>query len=300
MTQHTSTSALVAIAAALLLAGTACHAAGRTFDRTVAADPHGTVEISSVSGKLRIIGWDKPEVAVHALLDAGVERVDVHTDKDRTVIKVVVPRMSFRDADAALEVHVPKESEVQATAVSADLTSSQVLGPQSLKTVSGELRAELTADFEAKTVSGDMRLRGTRKPAEVRVSTVSGDITLDRAAGEVEATSVSGDVRLEVDPARGIRMHSTSGDLTFRGVLTHDATLEAETVSGDVSLHSGGQAGYEYEVSSFSGDIGNCFGRDAESTSRYGPGTRLSGTLGEGKARLRVKSMSGDVDICDR
>ncbi len=292
---------VAAVALVLLAAGSACHAASGAFDQSVAADARGTVEISNVSGKITVIGWDKPEVAVHAMLGGGVDRVDVSTSKGRTVVKVVLPHMSLRDGDADLEVHVPSQSEVQATAVSADLDTSHLIGVQRLKTVSGDLRAELTnAAFEAKTVSGEMRLRGTGQPADIRISTVSGDITLDHGAGDVEATSVSGDIRLEMEPARGVRLHSTSGDLTFRGALTADATVEAETVSGDVTLRSRAQSGFEYEATSFSGDIGNCFGKDAESTSRHGPGTRLSGTVGDGKARMRVKSMSGDVEICDR
>jgi DUF4097 and DUF4098 domain-containing protein YvlB len=295
----------LAAAAALLAAAATCGAAEGAFDRTVAADPRGMVEISNVAGKLEIIGWDKPEVSVHATLGSGVERVDVTSSKGRTVVKVVLPNMSFRDGDADLQVHVPSQSEVQATAVSADLETSKLVGEQRLKTVSGELRAEFGAadgaDFEAKTVSGDMKLRGTAtQPGSIRLGTVSGDITLDGGAGEIEATSVSGDVHLEMTMARGVRLHSTSGDLTFRGGLSPDATIEAETVSGDVTLRPRAQGGFEYEASSFSGAIGNCFGKQAESTSQHGPGSRLNGTAGEGKGRIRVKTMSGDVELCDR
>jgi DUF4097 and DUF4098 domain-containing protein YvlB len=298
---RTGYTSVLPIVTLLLGASAACNAADSTFDRTVPADPRGVVEVSNVAGKVTVMGWDKPEVAVHAVLGEGVTRVDVTQSKGRTVVKVVLPRMSSHGGDADLQVRVPNQSEVQATAVSADLETSKVLGVQRLKTVSGDLRAELSGtEFEAKTVSGDMRLRGSAQKGDVRVSTVSGNITLDRGAGDIEAESVSGDVRLEVDPASGVRMHSTSGDITFRGQLDDTATLEAETVSGDVTLRSRAQTGYEYEVSSFSGDIGNCFGKEAESVSRHGPGTRLNGTLGNGKARVRVKSMSGDVQICDR
>jgi hypothetical protein len=40
----------------------------------------------------------------------------------------------------------------------------------------------------------------------------------------------------------------------------------------------------------------------AERVSRYGPGMRLSGVQGKegsGESRVRVKSMNGDVDLCD-
>jgi DUF4097 and DUF4098 domain-containing protein YvlB len=295
----------IAAAALLLLAAARAGHAADSFDRTVAADPRGMVEISNVAGKLVIVGWDKPEVAVHARLGPGVDRVDVTSTKGRTVVKVVLPGMSFHDGDADIEVHVPSQSEVQASAVSADLETSKLVGEQRLKTVSGALRAEFGAaggaDFEAKTVSGDMRLRGTAaQPGGIRLGTVSGDITLNGGAGEIEATSVSGDVHLEMEMAHGVRLHSTSGDLSFRGGLSPDATIEAETVSGDVTLRPRAQGGFEYEASSFSGAIGNCFGKDAEATSRHGPGSRLNGSTGEGKGRVRVKTMSGDIELCDK
>jgi DUF4097 and DUF4098 domain-containing protein YvlB len=300
MTMSISKSVLP-IVALLFGASAACNAAGSTFDRTVPAEANGVVEISNVAGKVTVIGWDKSEISVHALLEEGVTRVDVTQSKGRTVVKVVLPRMSMSDGEADLQVRVPNMSEVQANAVSADLQTSRLLGPQRLQTVSGDLRADIGgANFEAKTVSGDMKLRGNEQKADMRISSVSGDITLDRGAGDIEAESVSGTVRLELDPAGSVRMHSTSGDLDFRGMLDDNATLEAETVSGDVTLRSKGKSGYQYEASSFSGDIGNCFGKEAESVSRHGPGSRLNGTFGDGKGRLRVKSMSGDVQICDR
>jgi DUF4097 and DUF4098 domain-containing protein YvlB len=293
----------IMVAALLLATGTAAGAAERVFDRTVPADARGVVEITNVSGRISVTGWDRPEVKVHGTLDEDVERVDVTTTSNgRTVIKVILPKMSFRsDGDADLEVQVPSQSEVQVSAVSADLETAKLAGSQRLQTVSGELRAELgAANFEAKTVSGDMRLRGSAQPISIRVSTVSGDIVLDHGAGEIDAESVSGDVRLDMDPARGVRMRSTSGDLVFRGALLDNTTVEAETVSGDVSLRPRAKGGLEYEASAFSGDISNCFGKEAEDVSKHGPGTRLMGKIGDGKSRLRVKSMSGDVDLCDR
>ena len=289
------------LALTLLAAATACNAADRDFAKTVPADARGTVEVSNVSGRVSIVGWDRPEVEVKAKLGAGVERVDVISDRGRTLIKVVLPRMSMRNGDAELDVHVPLQSELEVTAVSADLDTSQLRGTQRLKSVSGDIRAELTAaDFEAKTVSGDIKVRGNAQEADVRVSTVSGDLVVERSAGAIDATTVSGDLRVELDPARGARLHTTSGDITFRGALTRGASLEAETISGDVVLKARGEAGYDYEATSFSGDLDNCFGKEAENTSRHGPGTRLNGSVGAGSARVRVRTMSGDVELCDR
>jgi hypothetical protein len=34
--------------------------------------------------------------------------------------------------------------------------------------------------------------------------------------------------------------------------------------------------------------------------SKYGPGSRLQTTRGQGAARIRVRSTSGDVNLCDK
>jgi DUF4097 and DUF4098 domain-containing protein YvlB len=292
------TPALVAVLS--LMAASVCAAADRNFERTVSADPKGSVRVSNVSGTVSVSGWDKQQVEVKGRLSGNVERVDVLSDKGRTTIRVVVPRNMTGDGEADLEIRVPSGSDVDVSAVSADVDVSRVTGPQRLTTVSGEIRSEFAQNLEGKTVSGDMRLKGDGKTGELHLSSVSGDIALERGAGELDATSVSGDLVLELGAATSARLRTTSGNMTLRGALARDGSVEADTISGDVTLHLKADAGYAYEASSFSGDIGNCFGAHAERVSAHGPGSRLMGSMGDGKGRIRVKSMSGDVALCDR
>jgi hypothetical protein len=285
-----------------LCASPASHAWGDTvFDRTVAAQPQGVVEISEVSGAIDVSGWDRAEVSVHAELSEGVERVDVTSEGGRTVVKVVFRGSGSHHGEAHLHVRIPKNSELDVSAVSADVTSSGVLGVQRLSAVSGDVTAELAgSDLELKTVSGDVKLKGHGEPARLSVTTVSGDVTLEHGGGDFEASTVSGEFTVSLDGARSVRTHSTSGDLHFDGKLARDATFEASTVSGDLNVRATAVGGYAYEVSSFSGDISDCFDAKIERTSKYGPGKSLQGTRGEGAAHVRLKTMSGDVQLCDR
>jgi DUF4097 and DUF4098 domain-containing protein YvlB len=290
----------VLVGSLLLVIAAVSHAADRDFEQTVKADLHGSVRVSNVSGKVLVTGWNQPEVQVKARLYGDAERVDVFSDKGRTTIKVVLARSAFRGGEADLEIRVPEQSDIDVSAVSADVETQRLLGPQRLTTVSGEIRAEFAKDFEGKTVSGDLRLRGRSAAGDVRISSVSGDVFLERAGGDVEVTSTSGDLLLDVASVSMVRTRTTSGDLSLRGVLASGGSVEADTISGDVTVRVKPEGGFQYEATSFSGAIGNCFGRHAEATSAHGPGTRLIGTAGEGHGRVRVKSMSGDVAICDR
>jgi DUF4097 and DUF4098 domain-containing protein YvlB len=286
----------------VLMAGVAVSAADdRTFDRVVPAQPRGVVELSNVSGKIEVSGWDRSEVSVHAELGSGAERVEMSSEGGRTSIKVLVPHSSSHSGETVLQVKVPKESELDVSAVSADVTTTNVLGMQRLSTVSGEVSAELAgADLELKTVSGDVRLKGHGQPARLHVSTVSGDVRLEHGAGELEASTVNGTLSVSLDSARSLRARTTSGDLRFVGKLTRGAELEATSVSGDLNVRASADGGFTYEVSSFSGDVSDCFNVSPERTSKYGPGTRLGGTRGDGAGHVRLKTMSGDVQLCDR
>ena len=281
----------------LAAAGTAN--AGTRFDRTVAAEAKGVVDISNTSGKVEVAGWDRNEVAVHGDLEEGVERVDVNTEGDHTIVKVVLRQHNSDDGDAILRIQVPRASELHLSTVSADQRIGGVSGVQRLNAVSGEVITEIAAaDLEVKTVSGDVHIKGHGDPARLHVSTVSGDVRLERGAGELEANSVSGNFVVSFDTTRAVHARTTSGDFHFEGKLARGASFDVTSVSGDLNVRAPAEGGYAYDASSFSGDITDCFNAHPD---KDGPvGHSLSGSRGEGGGHLRLRTMSGDIQLCDR
>jgi DUF4097 and DUF4098 domain-containing protein YvlB len=291
--------------AGLLLTGQAC--AGET-EQTVNADPHGTVEISNVSGQVRVAGWDRSEVHVQGHLGTGVERIDVTSQSGRTLVKVVLPHHSiFGDGNADLTVQVPRDSRIEVSSVSADVSVTGVTGALRLGSVSGAVSADIAgSDVDAKTVSGEVQLRGSSQlasrsgsRARLHLSTVSGDLRLTHGAGEIDARTVSGTLDVQADGAHAVRMRSTTGSVRFDGALLSGASLDAESLSGGLQVRARSESGYDYEASSFSGSIEDCFNVEATHTSRYTPGTRLSGTRGSGGGQITLKTLSGTVELCD-
>ena len=123
-----------------------------------------------------------------------------------------------------------------------------------------------------------------------------------RLFGRLEPADSSADGH---NPLCGDRLHITVrldgdvvSDLRFEGKLTRDASFEATSVSGDMKVRAPAEGGYSYDLSSFSGDIENCFG--ARSDKSGAVGHSLSGTLGAGAGHVRLKTMSGDIELCDR
>ncbi|TLY72590.1 MAG: DUF4097 domain-containing protein [Gammaproteobacteria bacterium] len=293
-------SRLAAAITVLFASAAACASGDRTFERQVPAEARGAVDISNVSGTVVVTGWDRPQVSVRAELGEGVERVDVSSEHGRTTVKVVLPHHSGHGGDADLHVQVPKDSELTVSAVSADVRTTGVTGVQRLNAVSGDITAELGgSDLELKTVSGDVKLKGHGQPARLHVSSVSGDVHLEHGAGDLEAATVSGTLVVSLDSVRSVRVRTTSGDVHFEGKLASGADFDATSVSGDLNVRASAEAGYAYEVSTFSGDISNCF--DATPSGHgHMPGHTLQGTRGDGAGHIRLKTMSGDVQLCDR
>jgi DUF4097 and DUF4098 domain-containing protein YvlB len=286
------------IACALPLAAAA---SSDTVDRKVAAEPRGEVVISNVSGTIDVRGWDRNEVHVTGQLGSGVERIDVETIGGRTMVKVVLPRGSSHDGDADIEVTVPRGSSVEVSAVSADVSSRGVLGTQRLKSVSGEITADIAGDeSEVRSVSGDVTVRGSGKPISLRVSSVSGSLDLTNAAGKLDVVTVSGDARVQMGDTNEVRGRTTSGNLQVSGKLSRDGRVDVEGVSGDIILRFSAPGGLSAEIESFSGDIEGCLAGNVERVSKYGPGKRLNIRTVEAGARVRAKTLSGDIDICDR
>jgi DUF4097 and DUF4098 domain-containing protein YvlB len=292
-------------ASVALAAGAAC---ASDFHEQVAADPRGEVDVSNISGSIVISGWDKPEVAVSADLSGDSQRVRVMTGGGHTRVCVTNGDSNGcnstgwhgRTGSVDLQIQVPRQSQLDVAAVSADVTSRGVSGTQRLHSVSGDIHAELgSGDDEVNTVSGSVTLQGSGQDGRLHVATVSGDLKATNVAGELEARTVNGTLTAELAPARLARLNTTSGDIQLSARLTSDGTVESETVSGDQNVTVSAPAGYSYEAKTFSGDIRNCFGQRPE-RSEYGPGNRLEGSRGGGgKGQVRIQSLSGDVWLCD-
>jgi DUF4097 and DUF4098 domain-containing protein YvlB len=291
--------AMTLCAAAALLAASPAIRAGTPINERAAADPAGSIEVSNVAGTVRVTGWDRNEVEVTGELGKGTEKLEFAVADKVTRIKVIMPSKSYDVDETNLVIRVPAASRLSVNTVSADIEVQGLLGAQRLQSVSADIRtAAAGEDVECKSVSGDVVVNGSFRKGLLTITTVSGDATALRVAGEVNANTVSGDVTLGLGETNRSRVRSTSGDLTLAALLAADGKLDAESISGDVRLELVGAVNAEFDISSFNGEIRNCFGPKAVSTSEYAPGKELRFREGQGSAQVRIKTMNGDINVC--
>lgn len=133
------------------------------------------------------------------------------------------------------------------------------------------------ARLEVRTTNGRVRIEGSAGP--VHASTTNGSVEVEDATGAVEASTTNGSVRAAFHeaPAEGsTRLSTTNGMVTV--LLPADATGEFEASAVNGSIHTD----FPLEIR------GGLVGR------------RLSGRLGEGRARFEMRTVNGGVGIRKR
>ena len=134
-------------------------------------------------------------------------------------------------------------------------------------------------------------------PANVRVSaaSVSGDVSVEGAQGDVRATSVSGSVKLRHLHAASLRATSVSGDVDAQ-IDAFDGTgdVSAKSVSGDVTLEMPKALDADVSVSTVSGQIDSDYAMTLNGRMSR---RRIEARIGKGGRDLEISTVSGDVRL---
>ncbi|MEX0733799.1 MAG: DUF4097 family beta strand repeat-containing protein [Steroidobacteraceae bacterium] len=278
-------------------------AAEQALTKRVSVVPDATVEVSNVQGSVDVAAWDRNEVELVAELESDKDELEFEATERHVRIEVDRPKGKYSgsEEDAILTLRVPKGARLIIKTVSADIKVGGSRGEQRLKSVSGDVETQaFDAPVSLASVSGDVTLMGTGGKALVKTENVSGLTTVSGIRGSYEGEVVSGNISAAVAAAERLRVASVSGDLEVRADLGSMAHVEMESISGVIELILKPPVNADFDIESFSGDIENCFGQKARDTSKYTPGSELNFTQGSGGARVEIRTLSGEISICDR
>lgn len=138
-----------------------------------------------------------------------------------------------------------------------------------------DIRIPSSVGIDASSVSGDVEITGAQ--GDVRAASVSGDLTLERLrASSVEAKTVSGEITTSIESLAG------RGPLAFR------------TVSGDVKLALPRDLDADLSMTSVSGDLDSDF---QMTLGRQMSRRRIEARIGGGGRDLNISTVSGDVRL---
>ncbi len=294
----TRLAAFVALALALPVS---VLAQGRTqIDTTVRLDGQGMVDLSLISGQIRVTAWDRQEVKISAStsgtqrlrLDASASRVTLTIEHDRN-------RGRHNNSDARYDVTVPRNANLNLEAVSGDISAAGTQGEIDASSVSGEVEVSGGArEVNVESVSGSVWV--SQVNGNLRAESVSGSVRADGVTGTVEASSVSGLISLVNIQSRDVRTETVSGGILYTGSIEPGGKYDFESHSGNLRLNVPRGTGAHVSVETFSGDVET----DFPAVMPPAAGQRRRGsfefTIGDGRARITAHTFSGRIMINNR
>jgi DUF4097 and DUF4098 domain-containing protein YvlB len=275
---------------------------GRTqIDTTVRLDRGGAVDLSLISGKIRVTGWDRPDVKVSASIESGLLRFNANSSRvslsvDDSDNGSRRGRRHNNVGDARYDVSVPRGTRLILEAVSGDIAAKGSLGEIEATSVSGDVDVtDGMRAVSAEAVSGSVhaaQVNGT-----LRTETVSGDLRAEGVTGDVEASSVSGNIRLVGIQSKDVRTETVSGDIVYTGTIEPSGKYSFESHSGTLRLNIPRGAGAQFSVETFSGDLQSDFPVTIRPNSSMRREGRIEFTIGDGRAKVTAQTFSGSIVI---
>ena len=215
------------------------------------------------------------------------------------------------EAWADLVIEVPSGKDFAAFVAAGEVDVRGVESDVSVKTGSGRVEvANVTGDLGVDTGSGSVSVTGVR--GSVNLDTGSGSVTIRDVDGdEVVVDTGSGGVRGGGIRARSLAVDTGSGSIELDEVTSADVVLDTgsgsvelvltadvenldvDTGSGSVTVRAPADLGGELEIDTGSGGIDMDFAVQVRSVRR----DHVTGTLGDGRGRIRIDTGSGSVRL---
>lgn len=285
------------------------------FEKTEALAMNGKLYLSNVSGQIEVATWKNAQVKVEALKtskagslakakeNAAEVTIEVTKEGDLVRVETKYPkrRGGFWGGDSInvsvdYKIWVPEMAAVELKSVSGDVRIAPIGGKAKVNCVSGNVDLLGAAGAEIDLVSGELTLENIAGDAYVKA--VSGNITAIKVMGSIEVEAVSGEIDLrDVSEAQTVNAKSVSGNITYIGKIKMGGRYELKAHSGDVRMTLPADSAFDLDANTFSGDIDIDF--EIQVVGKISP-REVHGTVGKGGATVVLKCFSGNVDLKKR
>ena len=286
------------------------------YQETFSVKPGTVLKVFNKNGDIVVSSWERDYIEVVAIKKmlwwTGFLKgpdIDVATGKEfiiRTLYKTVI----FRAIPLQYRIKVPKGVRVDHVETSTgQLQIHEVNGFVKAVTSTGNIRvAKVTGDVDAKTSTGEIQIYDVN--GFVKAVTSTGRINVDKVSGDVDAKTATGEIQIHrVDGF--VKAVTSCGGIDITGV---GGLSEARTDTGKISLEVPAIRD-NLEIRSSNGSItvflsldivaqleastsnGNITYQDLPLTVTELSKHKLTGRLGEGGARINIKTSTGSINL---
>jgi hypothetical protein len=203
--------------------------AGRVDIVTHDDSPTARLEVHEVTGQPLLVSWDGWTLKISHVKDKDgnlwENMLSLGQDKGRRRARISISVPATTDINAstvsAEALINGARAKVKTNTVTGSLTLDDIVGDVDANTVSGDIECHgLQGDFKGASISGALTVQASCL-RQIRLNTVSGDITLDLTNGgaQIQSNSVSGDVTVRIPQGGGydVAARTASGHIVIDG-----------------------------------------------------------------------------------
>jgi DUF4097 and DUF4098 domain-containing protein YvlB len=220
----------------------------------------GYLSLENINGDVTIEGWEKNEVSISAVKKGSIK------DIERIEIAVELDKYDGKDwIDIETEYVEPRGGFLSflKSAGSVDYT---------IKAPSDAILDDI------ELVNGNLKVSGIT--GYLSLSTVNGSITATGMAGDASVETVNGNLDLSFDKMSG------------------GQSVDLESVNGAIALRIPAKANAQVDAETLNGNISNEFGLTVEKEQWVG--RSMEGLVGSGGARITIETVNGNIDVKKR
>jgi hypothetical protein len=299
----------------------------KTDERTFDFQSGGRIQVIGDAGFIRVESWDKSEVylrytkrvwdssrrsAERRLEDLQVEisdqpgqltirQVPGFEERDFRFFDLFDPDRWGHSRHASridFELKVPRQCHLILESDEGDITVRQIEGEVKVDSDEGNIDLENLSggEISASADEGNIDCRHVRLD-DYRLELISDEGTLrasDVTARSIWAETDEGDIVLLRLNAGGGKINSDEGDIEADFVRFDDGSWSITTEEGDVEFFIPANADAEISLESNDGRIRSDFNLNRISDDHR---KRMTGRLGEGRARLEIYTDEGDISL---
>ena len=263
--------------------------ASSRIDTTVALSAGGVVELSLISGEIKVTSWNRDQVRVHATSEGGLLQFDASSGR----VSLSVRSQHGNMGDTEYQVTIPAGARLITHSVSADITTDGGTDVEA-RSVSGDVSvSDATGRATMESVSGRLKARNVGRG--LRASTVSGDLEANDITGDIDAQSTSGDIVFGGTKSSFVHTQTVSGETRFGGTVDRAGRYEFHSHSGDIQL-AVPSTGVTFDVNTFSGDLQSDYPMTLQPGSEVGH-KHMEFSINGGGARVTAETFSGDITV---
>jgi DUF4097 and DUF4098 domain-containing protein YvlB len=281
--------------------------AGQRISKSFTVAKGGDLEVDVNGGDIRLVPWEKNEVAVVVDGMDPDDKDDLSMTQTGTTVRVEYRPKWGSSGDVRFTVSLPSQfnsmihtsggnltvdgkliGKLDGSTSGGDIQTGAIDGPTILKTSGGNITlGKISGETDVKTSGGDITIEGVGK--RVKASTSGGTVQVGDVGGQADLSSSGGD----------IRVGNVSGNASLR---TSGGNIELVSATGRVDLKT---AGGNVELTNVSGSVdartagGNLFLKKITGSvdAKTAGGNVDAELIPHGGTRSSLATAAGDVHL---